>query len=80
MGSFSMMEPPLDLFPQDLKVLMSIIVMFGVLAQLILSIFSQYLSKNQNFIDKDYVSVQGFRGQSPTVSVQRTQVGSHSSN
>ena len=61
------MKPPLELFPQDLKILTSVIVIFRVLTQLFLPIFSQDLSKIQNFVNKDYVSLQGFRGQSPTV-------------
>ena len=62
-----MMKPPLELFPQDLKILTSVIVIFRVLTQLFLPIFSQDLSKIQNFVNKDYVSLQGFWGQSPTV-------------
>ena len=61
------MKPPLELFPQDLNILTSFIVIFRVLTQLFLPIFSQDLSKIQNFVNKDYVSLQGFRGQSPTV-------------
>ena len=62
-----MIKPPLDLFPQDLKVQIRVIVMFRVLAQLFLPITSQNLSKIQNFISEDYASLQWFQGQSPTV-------------
>ena len=65
------MKPPLELFPQDLKILTSVIVIFRVLTQLFLPIFSQDLSKIQNFVNKDYVSLQGFRGQYPTVFVDQ---------
>ena len=65
--TFSMMKPPLDMFSQDLKILRSIIVIFRVLTKLFLTIFSQDLSKIQNFVNKDYVLLQGFWGQSPTV-------------
>ena len=61
------MKPLLELSPQDLKILTSVIVIFKVLTQSFLPIFSQDLSKIQNFVNKDYVSLQGFRGQSPTV-------------
>ena len=62
-----MMKPPLELFSQDLKILTSVIVIFRVLTQLFLPIFSQDLSKIQNFVNKDYVLLQAFQGQSPTV-------------
>ena len=41
--TFSMIKPPLDLFPQDLKVQIRVIVMFRVLTQLFLPIASQNL-------------------------------------
>ena len=62
-----MIKPPLDLFPQDLKVQIRVIVMFRVLTQLFLPIASQNLWKIQNFISEDYASLQWFQGQSPTV-------------
>ena len=61
------MKPPLDLFPQDLKILIRIIVMLRVLTQLFLLITSQNLSKIQNFRIEVYASLQLFQGQSPTV-------------
>ena len=54
--NFIIIKPPLDLFLQDLKILMSVIVMFWVSTQLFLPILSQNLSKIQNFINKYYVS------------------------
>ena len=57
-----MAKPPLNLLSQDLKILMSVIVLFGVLTQLFLSIIGQNKSKNQDFINKDYVFLQGFWG------------------
>ena len=65
------MKPPLELFPQDSKILTSVIVIFRVSTQLFLPNFSQDLSKIQNFVNKDYVSLHGFWGQSPTVRRQR---------
>ena len=62
-----MMKLSLDLLSQDLKILVSVIVMFGVSTQLFLSIISKTISKNKDFISKDYVSLHGFPGQSPTV-------------
>ena len=63
------MTPPLNLFPQDLKILMSVFVLFRVLTQLYLPIITQKLSKTQNFISKDFVSLQDFQGPSPTVMI-----------
>ena len=62
-----MMKLPLDLFSQDLQILMSVIVLFGVSTQLFLSIIDQNFSKDQDFINKDYDFLQGFWGRSPTV-------------
>ena len=61
------MKPPLNHFAQGLKILKSVFVLFRGLIQLFLPIISQNLSKTQNSINKDYVAVHGFRGQSPTV-------------
>ena len=56
--NFSMIKPPLDLFPQDLKIKIRVIVMFRVLTQLFLAITSQNVSKIQNFISEDYAFLQ----------------------
>ena len=62
-----MIKPPLDLFPQGLKIQIRVIVMFRVSTQLFLPITSQNLSKIQNSISEDYASLQWFQGQSPKV-------------
>ena len=56
--NFSMIKPPLDLFPQGLKIQIRVIVMFRVSTQLFLPITSQNLSKIQNSISEDYASLQ----------------------
>ena len=43
--NFLIIKPPLDLFPQDLKILIRVIVMFRVLTQLFLPIAIKNLSK-----------------------------------
>ena len=63
------MKPTLDLFPQDLKVLISVIVVFRVSTQLFLPIISHNLSKIKNPINRNYASLQGFEGKSPRVDV-----------
>ena len=62
-----MMTPPLKLFQEGLKIQMSIFVLFRVLTKLFLPIISQKLSKTPIFIKPDFVSLQDFRGPSPTV-------------
>ena len=53
-----MIEPPLDLFPQGLKIQIRVFVMFRVLTQLFLPITGQNLSIIQNFVREDYASLQ----------------------
>ena len=60
-------DTTLNLFPQDMKIPISVFVFFRVLTKSFLRIISKKLSKTQNSINQDFVSLQNFRGPSPTV-------------
>ena len=56
--NFLIIKPPLDLIPQDLKILVRVIVIFKASTQLFLPITSQNLSNIQNSTSEDYAAMQ----------------------